>query len=125
MQQQEPATAVMCGNDVLAFRAILEAPRINVDISGQVSVVGFDDLVLLQHLKSSLTTIQIPTKLMWTRAADILSGILRGADMPRATEINVNLACARINYAAASIRRISIMTARCRLTFNHRARSCG
>lgn len=91
MQQQDPATAVLCGNDVLAFGAILEAPRINVDIPRQVSVVGFDDLVLSRHLKPSLTTIQIPTELMWTRAADVLLGILRGADMPRATEIDVNL----------------------------------
>lgn len=84
-------TAIVCGNDVLGFGAILEANRNGIDIPGEVSVIGFDDLVLSRHLKPSLSTIQIPTKDMWCRAADTLMALLEGLESPVAVEIDVNL----------------------------------
>lgn len=91
MNLAEPPTAVICGNDVLGFGAILEANKSGVDIPKDVSVIGFDDLVLSKYLKPSLSTIQIPTEKMWCRAADTLLARLRGQATPRAIEIDVSL----------------------------------
>ena len=91
MRRAEPPTAVLCGNDVQGFGAILEAQHSGIRIPEEVSVVGFDDLVLSRHLKPSLTTIRVPTQEMWCRAADMLLALLNGKDTPRALEIETSL----------------------------------
>lgn len=91
MQADRPPTAIVCGNDVLAFGAILEGNRLGIDIPKQVSVIGFDDLVLSRHLSPSLSTIQIPTEEMWCRAADTLLALLADQEVPKAIEIDVSL----------------------------------
>ena len=91
MSLDQPPTAIVCGNDVLGFGAILEANKSGIDIPRDVSVIGFDDLVLSKHLKPSLSTVQIPTEEMWCRAADTLLARLGGLEPPRAIEIDVSL----------------------------------
>lgn len=91
LSQPEPPTAVICGNDVQGFGAILEAQHAGIRIPEEVSVVGFDDLALSRHLKPSLTTIRVPTQEMWCRAADMLFARLSGSDTPRAVEIETSL----------------------------------
>lgn len=91
MSLENPPTAIVCGNDVLGFGAILEANKSGIDIPGDVSVIGFDDLTLSKHLKPSLSTIQIPTEEMWCRAADTLLARLEGLETPKAIEIDVSL----------------------------------
>jgi len=91
MQTDNPPTAIICGNDVLGFGAILESNKIGVKIPDHVSVMGFDDLVLSKHLSPSLSTIQIPTEEMWCRAADTLLALLDDAEAPKAIEIDVSL----------------------------------
>lgn len=91
MRDPASTTAIICGNDVLGFGAILEAGRIGISIPEQVSIIGFDDLDLCRHLKPSLSTIQIPTKEMWTRAADSLLSRLKGMSVPKAIEVDINL----------------------------------
>lgn len=91
MAREEPPTAVVCGNDVLGFGAILEALHSGIRVPQQVSVVGFDDLVLSRHLKPALTTIRVPTREMWCRAADMLFARLAGEATPRAIEIETAL----------------------------------
>jgi LacI family transcriptional regulator len=90
--QADPApTAVVCGNDVLATGALLEAARLGVAVPGQLSIVGFDDLELAGHLQPGLTTVRVPAEEMWRLAADRVLDALRGVEVPRATEIEVAL----------------------------------
>lgn len=84
-------TAVVCGNDVLAFGALLEAQRLGVDVPGQLSIVGFDDLDLAAQLQPALTTVHVPAEDMWRRAADQVLALLRGEPAPAATEVEVAL----------------------------------
>ena len=91
MQRRPRPTAILCGNDVLGFGALLEAPRIGVDIPGDVSVVGFDDLDLASHLQPTLTTMRVPTDEMGRRAADYLIGCLGREPVMEATRIDVSL----------------------------------
>lgn len=86
-----PPTAVLCGNDVLAFGALLEAQRMGLKVPGDVSIVGFDDLELARHVQPALTTVQVQSEQMWGTAADRLLAALRREPAPRATEIDVSL----------------------------------
>lgn len=84
-------TALLCGNDVLAFGALLEAQKAGIAVPKQLSIVGFDDLELARHLQPALTTVRVPADEMWRTAAERLIGALRGQPVPRSTEIEVSL----------------------------------
>lgn len=87
-----PPTAVVCGNDVLAWGALLECQAQGVDVPGAMSIVGFDDLELSRHLRPALTTVHVPTEHMWTLAADYLLGRLDGqVGVPMQKEIDIEL----------------------------------
>src|SRR6201999_1804651 len=68
----ERPTAVVCGNDVIAYGVLLEAERSGFSVPRDLSVVGFDDLDWSRHLRPSLTTIHVPTAETWQRAGDYL-----------------------------------------------------
>ena len=87
-----PPTAVLCGNDVLAFGALLQAQAQGLAVPAQLSVVGFDDLELARHWQPALTTVHVPTERMWTLAAEHLIARLDGTlDAPQQQEIEVEL----------------------------------
>ena len=88
---QQAPTAVICGNDVLAFGALLEAQRLGVTVPQQLSIVGFDDLEMASHVHPALTTVQVPAEAMWRRAAERVISALRGEAAPVETEIEVAL----------------------------------
>lgn len=88
----QPPTALLCGNDVLAFGAMLECAARGLDVPGEVSVVGFDDLDLARQWRPALTTVHVPTEAMWTLAADYLLARLDGSlAAPQQREIEVEL----------------------------------
>ncbi len=71
-------TALICGNDVLAFGAMLECQALGVAVPQELSVVGFDDLDMAHQWRPALTTVHVPTGQMWTLAAEYLLGRLEG-----------------------------------------------
>ncbi len=90
--KRDPApTALICGNDVLAFGALLEARAIGLDVPQDLSIAGFDDLEMARHLQPALTTVQVPTEHMWATAAERLIAALHGEPVPPNTEIDVAL----------------------------------
>jgi LacI family transcriptional regulator len=91
MQGASPPTAVLCGNDVLAFGALLEAQRLGIEVPGQLSIVGFDDLELASHLHPALTTVHVPAEAMWRCAAERALAMLHGDEPAPDTEIEVSL----------------------------------
>jgi LacI family transcriptional regulator len=91
LELSDPPTAVICGNDVLALGALIEANRMGVAVPRQLSVVGFDDLEISRHFVPSLTTVRVPTEQMWERAADYLDRRLRGELAKKSLSIDVSL----------------------------------
>lgn len=88
----DPApTAIVCGNDVLAFGALLEAQALGIAVPQQLSIIGFDDLDLAAHLRPALTTVHVPADEMWRCAADRVLAALAGGELQRATQIQVSL----------------------------------
>ena len=84
-------TAVVCGNDVIAYGVMLEALKLGLAVPGDVSVVGFDDLEWSRHLSPSLTTIHMPTDEIWVRAGEYLIQRLTGAPAMMHREIDFSL----------------------------------
>ncbi len=92
LTQQPAPTALLCGNDVLAYGALLEAQALGIAVPAQLSVVGFDDLDMSRHWQPGLTTIHVPTEQMWTLAAEHLINRLDGQVLaPQQVEIEVEL----------------------------------
>ena len=84
-------TAILCGNDVLAFGAMLEAASLGLQVPRDLSIIGFDDLEMARHLHPALTTVRVPTEAMWSTAADRLMAAIRGEPVQRSTQIDVAL----------------------------------
>jgi LacI family transcriptional regulator len=84
-------TAVVCGNDVLAYGALLEARKMGIEVPKALSVIGFDDLEMSRHIHPTLTTLHVPTEAMWHAAADRLVAALEGTPVTMATEVEVEL----------------------------------
>ena len=89
----EAPTAIFTANDDMAAGVIRAADRLNIDIPGQLSVAGFDDISLAQQIYPSLTTIRQPLLEMAEHAAIALindpgdGSTLHGKDIVPATLI--------------------------------------
>jgi LacI family transcriptional regulator len=71
-------TAVLCMNDILAYGALLAASELQLDVPGDLSVTGFDDLDFAASLSPSLTTVRIPAEAIGNAAASYLVDSLEG-----------------------------------------------
>lgn len=87
----EVPSAIVCGNDVIAYGVMLQAIRLGLDVPGDLSVVGFDDLDWSRHLQPSLTTIHMPTDEIWVCAGQYLTGTLTGKPTIPHREIDFSL----------------------------------
>lgn len=84
-------TAMICGNDVLAFGALIECQARGLDIPGDISVVGFDNLEFSMHSVPPLTTIDVPAEEMGASAANYILDALGGSEAPRHNPVDVQL----------------------------------
>jgi LacI family transcriptional regulator len=86
-----PPTAIVCGNDILAFGALAEALALGLAVPGAVSITGFDDLELAADLRPPLTTMRVPSEAMGVRAAEHLLDRLAGEPTPQTVELEAEL----------------------------------
>jgi LacI family transcriptional regulator len=92
LDQRVSPTALVCGNDVLAWGAMLECQARGVLVPRDLSIVGFDDLEMSHHLTPALTTMHVPTERMWQLAAQYLLDRLDGSvSTPLQQELGVEL----------------------------------
>ncbi|MFN7996359.1 MAG: LacI family DNA-binding transcriptional regulator [Bryobacteraceae bacterium] len=77
------ATAVFCYDDMTALGALGAAYAAGVNVPGDISICGFDDLLLASYTSPPLTTIRQPMKEMGRRAAEILLALLQGKGSQR------------------------------------------
>lgn len=91
MARDPSITAVVCGNDILALGALVEAAARGIAVPRQLSVTGFDDIELAGEISPALTTIHIPTAEIGRRAAERLLARLEGRKVKRGEELPVDL----------------------------------
>ncbi|MCE8017657.1 LacI family DNA-binding transcriptional regulator [Halomonas sp. MCCC 1A17488] len=78
----EPPTAILCGNDTLAFGVMLAAQRAGVSVPEQLSVTGYDDLPQARFMSPPLTTVAVPASEIGQRVADALTARISGEASP-------------------------------------------
>ena len=64
-----PMTAVVCANDEIAAGAMAMSRKANIKVPEQLSILGFDDIILAYYLHPKLTTIKYPIEEMARMAA--------------------------------------------------------
>ena len=91
MASSPQPTAVVCGNDQLAFGALIECGRRGIAVPQELSIVGFDDLEFAGQIVPALTTIHVPAEEIGLRAADYLLATINGHPAAATTEVTVSL----------------------------------
>ncbi len=84
-------TAVICGNDQLAFGAMIEAKASGLSVPQDISITGFNDLDFAAYLDPPLTTVYVPTDQIGVISGEYL--LARVLDRPalRVNEIQTKL----------------------------------
>ncbi|WP_250031281.1 LacI family DNA-binding transcriptional regulator [Paractinoplanes maris] len=67
-----PPTALLCGNDIIAFGALDAAKSLGLDVPADISVLGFDDVPMASWEVFQLTTVHQPLSEMARTAARLL-----------------------------------------------------
>jgi LacI family transcriptional regulator len=79
------ATGVLAFNDLVAMGLLSALHERGVEVPGQVSVVGFDDIPFARYLTPPLTTVAVPVEDLgeaaWLRMWDLLNGRDPGPDV--------------------------------------------
>lgn len=84
-------TAIICGNDVLAMGALIEAQAHGIAVPDELSITGFDDLPLAAHLNPPLTTIVVPAEAMGEAAAKALITALEDSAPAQGRQLEARL----------------------------------
>lgn len=74
----QPPTAIVAGNDLMAFGAMSAIQQRGQVVGSDVSVTGFDDLPLAEHSHPPLTTVKQPIYAIGGRVCEMLIRLLVG-----------------------------------------------
>jgi DNA-binding LacI/PurR family transcriptional regulator len=86
------ATAVIAHNDMMAIGVISRLQRQQVNVPGDISVIGVDNTVFAGLYNPALTTVRIPLDDMGASAVDLLLEVLAGgAEANRPVELDAGL----------------------------------
>ncbi len=81
LKTKQPFTAIFAFNDVTAIGAIIALREVGLRVPRDVSVLGFDDVLVASTNNPPLTTIHQPLRAMGQAAASTLLGLIRD-DIP-------------------------------------------
>ncbi len=96
----QPPTAIICGNDILAIGALMEAHALGVRVPDDVSIVGFDNLELAANVEPPLTTVDVPATEMGERAGDYLAARVAGQSVLQSLHLQPTLIVRRTSGRA-------------------------
>lgn len=75
-----PPTAIVCATDKLALQTISSAQQLGIEVPGDLSIVGFDDISEASEYFPSLTTIHQPVSEISVAAIDQLISMIQDKD---------------------------------------------
>lgn len=78
-------TAVVCGDDLHAYGVLRAARSLGLDVPGDLSLVGFNDLPYSELTAPALSTVNLSATLMGQHAAAALSAYIRTGSPPEST----------------------------------------
>lgn len=84
-------TAIFCASDVMALGVLQAARELKVKVPEQLSIIGFDNILISSYVSPSLSTIgQFPYK-MGKKAAEMLINIIEGKQTLKTIELTNEL----------------------------------
>jgi len=81
----EPPTAIVAASDMMAVGATRAAAAAGVAVPGELSVIGFDDMLLAGHLTPALTTLRQDKSGIGGAAAAALRRVIEQSEAPAST----------------------------------------
>lgn len=75
-------TAVVCYNDSMAAGALSVLSDNGIEVPHEISLVGFDDVLIARYLHPKLTTIRYPVSAMATQAAELALALAHQDEEP-------------------------------------------
>jgi LacI family transcriptional regulator len=87
----EPPTAVFAASDMMALGAIRAAGDAGLSVPADVSVIGFDDIQLADHMNPPLTTVRQDKGGLGVAVGTALQKMIDGDDVPPRTVLPVEL----------------------------------
>lgn len=92
LREDDPPTAVFCGNDVIAFGALDAAETLGCSVPRDLSIVGFNDIPIAGWRRVNLTTVRQPLRDMARAAVRMLVERVEAPDLePRCQVFPVEL----------------------------------
>lgn len=83
LSDPNPPTAVLYASDLMAIAGLAVAREMDIEVPADLSIVGFDDIPLTEHVHPRLTTIRQDPVASGEIAARALLSLIRGDDPPR------------------------------------------
>lgn len=83
LQREDPPTAVICFDDLLAIGALRAARSQGVRVPDRLAVVGFNNFSIAAAVDPPLTTIDFPAYDLGARAADLIIDKLEGKPLAK------------------------------------------
>ena len=80
-------TAVVCYNDSMAAGALSVLSDNGIEVPQDISLVGFDDVLIARYLRPRLTTVRYPVAAMATQAAELAVALSQGGELPETTNM--------------------------------------
>jgi LacI family transcriptional regulator len=87
LERGYPPTAIFAFNDLMAFGVLHYAQKFGISVPHQLSVIGFDDMMLASFTAPSLTTIRQPKYELGQKAAEILLRRIQGDPFPQQNQV--------------------------------------
>jgi LacI family transcriptional regulator len=81
LEMANPPTAIVACNDLMALGAIAAAQELDMVVSRDVSITGFDDIPLAEHAHPPLTTVHQPIYRIGTMVCQMLVKVIRGEEL--------------------------------------------
>ena len=75
---EERPTAIFCANDSMAIGGLAAVHEAGLDVPGDITVVGFDDIPLAHYLSPPLSSVHVPVFELGARAVTRLMAALKG-----------------------------------------------
>jgi LacI family transcriptional regulator len=78
LRSGQDVTAIVCGNDLIALGALSVLAEAGINCPGQMSVVGFNNMAMVDRLTPPLTTVQLPLHQIGELSARLLLAEIEG-----------------------------------------------
>ncbi|WNB92550.1 LacI family DNA-binding transcriptional regulator [Bacillus sp. NEB1478] len=91
LQNNPEITAIFCASDLMALGVIKAAAKLNIKVPEDLSIVGYDDILLASYVTPSLTTISQDKYQMGYQAAELLISMLKDNTTPHQRLLNTHL----------------------------------